>query len=125
MAIPVGGTRQPIASRTDSTAGNVGGASGVVAEGGVVGETRSVIKEDESLEENGFDVGMFRSRSGHVTGDYPMERATRRESSEGSSTHEQLHYGASVDTESGDLSRIANGVKEQVRMVWIGNGMKD
>lgn len=120
MALPmgVGVARQPMANGAENVAkGSVGGVKGVV--GGVAGEGGNVTRQNGSLGEDGFDVGIFRSRSSHITGDYPMERGIRRGSSGGSSSHEQLHYGASVEAESGgDLSvRIGNGTKEQVSWV--------
>ena len=113
--------RQPIANGAeDGARRNVGGAKSVVGVAMEVGGAEEgVPTQNGGLGEDGFNVGLFRSRSNHVTGDYPMERGVRRGSSEGSTSHEQLHYGASVEAESGgDLSaRIENGTKEQVSHV--------
>lgn len=117
-ALPVGGARQPVANEARNVGGDIDAAGMVPETENVVGDNgHAVAGQNGSLD--GFDVGMFRSRSGHITGDYPGERGSRKGSmaeSGRSSSHEQLHYEASADAESGDLdspSRTEKGPSEQ------------
>lgn len=99
--------RQPVA---DGGGGIRGVASDVM--GGVSGDSM----QDGSLD--GFDVGMFRSRSSHVTAGYSPEGS----GSVGGSSHEQLHY-VPMDTENQDLPQLrrgqGGGVHTQVRGVSV------
>lgn len=101
-----GARQQPVAN----------GPGGVVTDVEVAGDLSGTGMQNGSLE--GLEAELFRPRSAHVAGSHLLDH--RPLVDVGGSSHEQLHYGASVETGGGDLQK-----QEQVCLWGLDNCSTD